>query len=80
MGKANLYYKGMLQATNVVQPDGSSVYSDFWPTGELKRQHGSRTYPVGYGYDYAGRMQTMTNWTSFSCKGARVSPRIMTIA
>ena len=68
------YYNGMLQATSVVQPDSTSVYSDFWPTGELKRQHGSRTYPVGYGYDYAGRMQTMTNWTSFSGgSGARVT-------
>ena len=32
------YYNGMLQATNVVQPDSTSVYSDFWLTGELKRR------------------------------------------
>ena len=30
----------MLQATNVVQPDGTGVYSDFWPAGELKRRKG----------------------------------------
>ena len=58
------YYNPMLQATNVVQPDGTSVTSEFYPTGQLKRQYGSRTYPVGYGYDYAGRVLTMTNWTS----------------
>ena len=29
---------------------------------------------MGYGYDYAGPMQTMTNWTSFSGgTGARVT-------
>ena len=68
------YYNPMLQATNVVQPDGTSVTSEYYLTGELKRQYGSRTYPVGYGYDYAGRMNTMTNWTSFaSGAGARVT-------
>ncbi len=68
------YYNKMLQATNVVQPDNTSVFSEYWQTGELKRQYGSRTYPVGYGYDYAGRMQTMTNWTTFSTgAGVRVT-------
>ncbi|HEV2211239.1 MAG TPA: hypothetical protein VG167_20950, partial [Verrucomicrobiae bacterium] len=32
------------------------------------------TYAVGYGYDYAGRLSTMTNWSSFSGgTGARVT-------
>ena len=48
-------YNGMLQATNVVQPDNTSVSSIYLLTGELGLQSGSRTYPVGYGYDYAGR-------------------------
>jgi hypothetical protein len=63
----------MLQATNVVQPDGTSVTSEYYPTGQLKRQYGSRTYPVGYGYDYAGRVLTMTNWTAFPATGTRVT-------
>jgi RHS repeat-associated protein len=67
-------YNGMLQATNVILPDGSSVTSEFYPTGELKRNYGSRTYPVSYSYDYAGRMQTMTNWSNFAGgAGARVT-------
>jgi hypothetical protein len=39
----------------------------------MKRNYGARTYPVGYSYDYAGRMKTMTNWTSFPSAGARVT-------
>jgi RHS repeat-associated protein len=43
-------------------------------TGELGLQYGSRTYPVAYSYDYAGRMKTMTNWSNFSGgTGARVT-------
>ena len=38
-----------------------------------KKTSGSRTYPVGYGYDYAGRMQTMTNWSAYPNTGARVT-------
>jgi RHS repeat-associated protein len=67
------YYNLMLQATNIVQPDGTSVTSEFYPTGQLKRQYGSRIYPVGYSYDYAGRVLTMTNWGAFPSAGARVT-------
>jgi YD repeat-containing protein len=63
----------MLQATNILFPDGTSVTTEYHPTGELKRNYGSRTYPVGYGYDYAGRMTTMTNWSAFPSTGARVT-------
>ncbi len=63
----------MLQATNIVQPDGTSVTFEYYLTRELKRQYGSRTYPVAYSYDYAGRMQTMTNWSSFPNAGTRVT-------
>lgn len=67
-------YDKMLRSTNVIQPDGASVSSIYLFTGELGLQFGSRTYPVGYGYDYAGRMKTMTNWSSFSTLGgARVT-------
>jgi YD repeat-containing protein len=56
----------MLEATNVVQPDGTSVTTEFLPTGQLKKTYGSRTYPVEYTYDYAGRMQTMKTWQDFA--------------
>jgi len=67
-------YNTMLQATSVNQPDGTTVSSAYLPTGELGLQSGSRTYPVAYSYDYAGRMQTMTNWSNFAGNsGARVT-------
>jgi RHS repeat-associated protein len=58
----------------VLQPDGTSVAMSYLPTGEMQQTSGSRTYPVGYSYDYGGRMLTMTNWTNFSTGGgARVT-------
>ena len=59
-------YDKLLRPYSVIQPDGTSVSSSYLLTGELSQQSGSRTYPVAYSYDYAGRMQTMTNWTNFS--------------
>jgi RHS repeat-associated protein len=67
-------YNNMLQAISVTQPDATVVNSVYLLTGELGLQYGSRTYPVGYGYDYAGRLQTMTNWSNYSGgSGARVT-------
>ena len=68
------YYNKLLQATNVVEPDSSSVITEFYVTGELKRNYGSRTYPVEYTYDYAGRVQTMKTWQNFaSDSGAAIT-------
>lgn len=75
MGQTTLtYYDSLMRATNVVQPDNTSVSSAYLLTGELGWQSGSRTYPVAYSYDYAGRMKTMTNWSDFgSLTGGRVT-------
>jgi len=55
-------------------PDGTSVTNIYYPNGSLQETYGSRTYPVGYTYDYAGRMKTMTTWTSFATSsGAAVT-------
>jgi RHS repeat-associated protein len=59
-------YNPMLQATNVVQPDGTSVTSEYALSGELKKTYGSRTYPVEYTFDYAGRMKTMKTWQDYT--------------
>ena len=68
------HYNSMLQPDSITQPDGSFVTNVYLLTGEIAQQSGSRTYPVGYGYDYAGRMQFMTNWSSFgSFEGKRVT-------
>jgi RHS repeat-associated protein len=67
-------YDLLLRATNVVNPDGTSTTTEFYPSGDIKRQYGARAYPVGYGYDYAGRMTTMTNWADFAgSTGARIT-------
>ena len=67
-------YDAMLRPYRVIQPDGTAVNTSYLLTGELASQSGSRTYPVAYGYDYAGRMKTMTNWSSFAgLAGARVT-------
>ncbi len=67
------YYNKMLQATNVVQPDGTSVFSEYLLTGELKKTYGSRTYPVEYTHDYAGRMRTMKTWRDYPNSGTAVT-------
>ncbi len=56
----------MLQATNVVQPDGTSVTNIYLQTGLLGETYGSRTYPVQYTYDAQGRVKTMTTWQNFA--------------
>ena len=66
-------YNQMLQPITVVYPDGTSVNNSYLLTGQLGQTSGSRTYPVGYGYDYAGRMAKMTNWSGFPSSGARVT-------
>jgi len=60
------YYNNMLQATSTINPDGTSLYNVYVLTGELGLTYGSRVYPTGYSYDYAGRMLTMTNWQNFA--------------
>jgi len=47
-------------------PDNTSVTNVYYPNGLLQETYGSRTYPVQYTYDYAGRMKTMTTWTNFA--------------
>jgi len=72
------YYNKMLQVTNTISADGGSVTNEYYRTGELKRQYGARMYPVAYSYDHAGRMKTMTNWSSFSISGAGTGARVTT--
>lgn len=68
------YFDAMSRATNIVQPDGTSINNIFSLRGELIRTSGSRNYPVGYSYDAQGHMKTMTNWSMFSSStGARVT-------
>jgi RHS repeat-associated protein len=68
------YYNKILQATNVVNPDGTAVTNKYSLTGMLTNTSGSRTFPVGYTYDAQGRMLTMTTWTNYaSATGSAVT-------
>lgn len=49
---------GRIDLTNL--PDGTTVDSDYFPTGEIRRQSGSRTYTREFDYDAAGRLITLT--------------------
>jgi RHS repeat-associated protein len=60
------YYNTSLRATNIVQPDGTSITNSYAVTGLLTNTCGSRTYPVAYTYDAQGRMLTMTTWTNYA--------------
>jgi YD repeat-containing protein len=57
-----------------IMPDGTSVTNVYYANGLRQETYGSRTYPVAYTYDYAGRMKTMTTYTNFaSSAGAAVT-------
>ena len=56
------HYNQMLQATNVVFPDQTSAFTEYHLTGEIKRTYGSRSYPVEYTVDYAGRVRSVKTW------------------
>jgi RHS repeat-associated protein len=59
-------YDALGRPAVVTQPDSTTVITEYYDTGEVKKTYGSRTYPVEYTYDYAGRMKTMTTWQSFN--------------
>ncbi len=67
------YYDTSLRATNVVQADGASVLTEYYPTGLRKKSYGGREYPVEYSYDYSGRLKTMTTWQGYPSTGAAVT-------
>ena len=50
----------------ITLPDNSSVTNLYHPTGEMRRTSGSRTYPVEYTHDHAGRVKTMTTWQNLA--------------
>ena len=47
-------------------PDGTSVTNEFYVTGQLKKNTGSRVYPAQYTQDGQGRSQTLTTWQNFA--------------
>jgi RHS repeat-associated protein len=47
-------------------PDGGVVTQEYFPSGQLKKTWGARTYPSEYTYDRAGRMAALTTWQQFN--------------
>jgi RHS repeat-associated protein len=60
-----VYFDSMGRVTQTTLPDSTSTTNFYYSTGELELTVGSRTYPVEYTYDYAGRMKTMQTWTNY---------------
>jgi len=68
------FYDNMLRAAATRMADGGVVTNEFYLNGLRKKTWGSRTYPVEYTYDYAGRMSTMKTWQNFAAdSGAAVT-------
>jgi YD repeat-containing protein len=59
-------YDNLGRIWKVGLPDGGSVTNEYYSTGELKKTYGTRTYPVEFTYDTAGRLRTNTTWQSFA--------------
>jgi RHS repeat-associated protein len=59
------------RVATVIQPDGGEVRTTYWPTGQVMRTWGARTYPVEYTYDPQGRLQTLTTWQDFAGDAGR---------
>jgi RHS repeat-associated protein len=62
-------YNLSLNAWRNILPDGTTVTNRYDVNGLLTNTSGSRTYPVAYSYDYAGRLKTMTTWRDAANSG-----------
>jgi RHS repeat-associated protein len=68
-------YDCLGRATNVVQPDGTALNREYFPNGLLKKEWGSRSYPVEHIYDIQGRLRTNKTWQTFSSGGGAAITR-----
>jgi RHS repeat-associated protein len=59
----------MGRVIQTINPDATVVTNFYFANGLCQETCGSRTYPVQFTYDYAGRMKTMTTWTNFAIGG-----------
>ena len=59
-------YDNMGRVISVLHPDNKTTTTRYYQNGLVQRVFGARTYPVEYAYDYAGRISTMTTFSTFS--------------
>lgn len=52
--------------SKITQPDGAETHAIYYPTGQVKRTWGGRSYPVEHTYDIQGRMKTIKTWKDFA--------------
>ncbi len=55
-------YDAAGRQSSVTQPDGGAVTTEYYPSGQIKKTFGARTYPVEYTYDDSGRIKTLKTW------------------
>lgn len=55
----------------VTLPDSGVVDTTYYPTGQVKRTWGARTYPQEYTYDAQGRVKTLTTWQNFAADSGK---------
>ena len=63
---ATNYFDTLGRLWKTTLADGAGVTNLLQTNGLVKLNYGSRVYLTGTGYDAQGRMNTMTNWTSFA--------------
>jgi RHS repeat-associated protein len=67
-------YDAAGRQNTVTQPDGGVVTTEYFPTGQVKKTSGARTYPVEYTYDSQQRVKTLKTWQNFAnATGAAVT-------
>lgn len=65
--QTNTYgYDAAGRQSTVTQPDGGVVTTEYYPTGQVKKTYGTRTYPVEYTYDAQQRLKTLKTWQNFA--------------
>jgi RHS repeat-associated protein len=59
-------YNSMAQRSGSTLPDSGAITYEYTDYGELKKQYGTRTYPVEYSYTGEGRLSTIKTWQNYS--------------
>lgn len=60
------YFDNLGRPKAVQQPDGTTVTTEFYPTGLTRRTSGARTYPRSYTYDSQGRQTGISTYRDFT--------------
>ncbi len=59
-------YDSAGRRSTIAQADGGVVTTVYFPTGQVQRVTGARTYPIEYTYDTQGRVKTLKTWQNYA--------------